>query len=308
MTMNQQMRLFIAGLFMLNVSACSLPLKVDRVDSMNTEVKGVRYMLKRPTYMAGLRIDLKETQFVVDQEQINKINGIKKFQDGLAIHSMENLSDKSWATASDMNNPQERYCLKIDGIKVPLIITLQQKMDEDFIIYEATSRNTPPHWFADSESSITMDDDGYLTAIMAGENDKSLEFIQAVAGLAVSALTPADSKQVSCLLIEDEKFHKYVTEHIQLASLKTNLPDKLNKTLKNIEPNSPDMKGQLESISLLRAEIARVDESLKKVQYDMPAGTFLVEELKIGKEKDPIPLVKGKEGKKPWFTLQLTSQ
>ena len=310
--MKQQMKLFIVGLLMLNVSACSLPLKVEKVDSMKNKVDGVRYILKRPAYVAGLRINLKEAQFLVDPEKTIEIESTRKDIDekvGLTIHELQKLSGKAWATASDMNNPQKNYCLKVEAEKVPLTITLQQKMDGDPIIYEATSRKMPPHWFADSESSITMDDDGYLTAITAGEDDKSLEFIQAVAGLAISAAMPLAIDGGTCLLIKDEKFHKYVAEHIQLATLKTKLTDSLNETLKNLKPSSQEMKNQLESVNLLRAEIERVDERLKIVQYDMPVGTFVVDEVKDEKDLSKnVPLVKKDAAKTPWIKFELTSQ
>lgn len=327
--MNQKFKLLIAILSLLAASSCSLPLKVDQVKSMKDEVKGVRYILKRPVYVAGLRIDIKDTQFLVAPKWVAKKysefeNGDLKDKD-LNVFSLLKTDDKgnlpeiNWATARSINDPQELYCIRVDSQNeqkelMPFLdVTLRQDMERDQLIYEATSRDTPPHWFADSESSITLDDKGFLTAIMAGEDDKSLEFIQAVAGLAISAATAAVAKNDGqCLLIKDKKFHKYVTEHIQLAALKSSLSGKLNDTLKNLDSTSPEqMKNMLESVSLLRNEIERVNERLEIVQYEIPNDNFAVQEVERDDEgkvtREVKTLVEGKKDK-TWIKFELTSQ
>lgn len=295
-----QIKLILALAILLTVTACSLPLKVDKVTSMKDPVKGVRYLLKRPSYSAGLRIDLNKTRFYASPDIESKYKELKPTEDAILL--MASNEESKWITGVQ-NKPQPHYCLKEGDM---LNIILQQNMNGPELIYEATSRDTPPHWFADSESSITMDDDGYLTAIMAGETDKSLEFIQAIAGLAISgakkAVAPlATETKPSCLLIKDEKFHNYITEHIRVAALKKNLTDNINNTLKNLNSSSPEiMKIQLESLSLLRTELEQVEKKLETVQYEMPAGTFAV----VDSANPGTPLV---PAEKPWVRFDLTS-
>ncbi|MBV6447633.1 hypothetical protein [Nitrosomonas sp.] len=291
--MCQKIKLFLAILAVLTITACALPLKVKQVKSMKEPVNGVRYLLKRPSYSAGLRIDLEKATFL-DSQLIKNVT----WKNGEDFKNIEIETKPTWISSNEKKT-MDRYCLQ-DATS--LRIALQQNMEGEPIIYEATSRNSPPHWFADSESSITMDDEGFLTAIMAGEDDKSLEFIQAVASLAVSGAMPLATQVPSCLLFKDKKFHNYVTEHIRLAALKESLTDNLNNTLKNLNSVSPEkMKNQLESLSLLRAEIEQVNEKLKTVQYEMPEGTFKV----IDSASPKNPLV---PAEKPWVQFELTSQ
>ena len=57
-------RLFIPLAALTMLSACSLPLKVTKVDSMADEVKGIRYFLKRPSYVAGLKVEFDKAEFL----------------------------------------------------------------------------------------------------------------------------------------------------------------------------------------------------------------------------------------------------
>ena len=276
-------RLFIPLAALTMLSACSLPLKVTKVDSMADEVKGVRYFLKRPSYVAGLKVDFDKAEFL-DYSNTKNCKweepsssecpiDLKNAKGKIERFPVKDDSDPKnkdkdsvkWIKGDQITNIRDIYCVKFQvsedpkQIKpLPINITLQQTMEGDPILFEAESRTTPPHWFADSESAITLDDNGYLTAIMAGEDDKSLEFIQAVAGLAVSAVglyaTPSNvpdnfnyssaplisklessSAKNQCLLIGEKYFHDYVTKHIKLTVRKKNLEEKLNETYQKIE-------------------------------------------------------------------------
>ena len=56
-------RLFLPLAVLTMLSGCSLPLKVTKVESMAEPVKGVRYFLKRPSYVAGLKVDFDKAEF-----------------------------------------------------------------------------------------------------------------------------------------------------------------------------------------------------------------------------------------------------
>ena len=49
-------------MFIFVLSACSLPIKVQKIDSFSEKANGIRYILKRPSYEVGLRI--KDNEFV----------------------------------------------------------------------------------------------------------------------------------------------------------------------------------------------------------------------------------------------------
>jgi len=325
---------------------------------MAEPVKGVRYFLKRPSYVAGLKVDFDKAEFFNYSKSSNcmldpasssehcltpseaKDIVKKKKIANLTVEYPKNTNP--WIKTNQITNIRDIYCIQIPEPSEPpkplLKITLQQTMEGEPILFEAESRMTPPHWLADSESAITLDDNGYLTAIMAGEDDKSLEFIQAVAGLAVEAskLAFLDSRKdrSQCLLIEDDNFHTYVTEYIKLATQKNNLQEKLKEIYQKIElkdghaSNSrisiaardnisvtPDTLGQMklsfELISLLRGEITSIDNELKELQYKLPSGDFEVIQEPLIRDsqiidkgwKQPRP-----EGSMPWITFKLTKQ
>jgi hypothetical protein len=334
---------------------------------MKDPVKGVRYFLKRPSYVAGLKIDFDKAEFFDYSKSSNCIPNPNPSEPCLTPEKAKKIAKEKkvakltveyskgtnpWIKANQITNIRDIYCIQIPKLSEPsepseplLEITLQQTMEGEPILFEAESRTTPPHWFADSESAITLDDNSYLTAIMAGEDDKSLEFIQAVAGLAVEAakLALLDDKgkdRSQCLLIEDDNFHTYVTEYIKLAVQKSNLQEKLKETYQKIElkdrhasnlrisnaakgnmnnahvsvtPDTPEqMKLRFELISLLKEEIASIDSELKKLQYKLPPGDFEVKQEPLIDNNSKV-IDKGWEQPRPensipWITFKLTKQ
>lgn len=282
----------------LVIPACSLPIKTVKVNKLSDPVEGVRYVLKRPSYKVGLRVNLKKTQFLKNPS-IARLGSHKLKPNEVKLVKLQMpTTDSDWSIG-DMGQEESVYCIRNTSA---LAITLRQEMKKTPLVYEVRSRATPPHWFADSESSISMDDEGILTAITAGEKDKSLEFIQAVAGLVVSAAVPAAvSNAEYCVLFGDKVFHDYITNHIRLGSQHESLKDKLRDTLGALDPNRPEkMKFGLDSATLLRAEIERVKEKLKITQYDMRKGTFGLEG-ESGSLLTPVPA-------NPWVTVKLTAQ
>nr|MCH9661084.1 hypothetical protein [Bacteroidota bacterium] len=223
-------KLVIAVSIILTISSCSLPIKAVKVKSSDS-VNGVRYVLKRPSFKVGLRlINIKNTNFLkIDKKVYDDYNDSKT---PIIKHSI-NTTNPDWLTEY---NDQEYnyYCLHPES---KIQVTFQQKMTGTPFIYEVTSRATPPHWFADSESSIVMDDKGNLIGISAGETDRSLEFIESIAALASkSAKAGAFSKKKVpdtnyCLLFIDESFHRYITEHLKLDKAKKILQINLKKLL-----------------------------------------------------------------------------
>lgn len=321
--MNNLVRLLTLLILSLILSACSLPLKVVQVENLKEPVKGVRYFLKRPSYVAGLKIDLKDenTKFF-SNPTIAKSDGYIQF-----INKNNSGSD---IKGSELTK-RAIYCMT-SGTKLHL--TLQQTMDGNPMLFEARSRMAPQHLLADSESSITLDDNGNLTAIMAGEDDKSLEFIQAVAGLAVKAvgLGRVNNVEETCMLINDDNFKKYINDLIELTARRESLIEKLNtiygklelsneanskiRLNKSIRNNSlekkknsnidtlEEMKLEFELISILQGKIDSINEELDKLQYKLPSHAFEIKEKIDEKNKRLVQPADPKT--KPWFTFTLT--
>ena len=356
--MNSFFRLFIPLAVLTMLSACSLPLKVTKVESMAEPVKGVRYFLKRPSYVAGLKIDFDKAEFfdyskscMLDPSSKSPCltpEGAKEIAKKTKIAALTADYPKNtnpWIKGDQITNIRNIYCIKFpvpeETDELPIDITLQQRMEGNPILFEAKSRIAPPHWFADSESSITLDDNGYLTAIMAGEDDKSLEFIQAVAGLAVKAAglfsTPSPVKAVpQCLLFGDDNFHTYVTKYIKLTSRRNNLQEKLNETYQKLElrdehtnksqsisaakgsksnnshmSDTPEqMKLRFELMSLLKGEITSIDKDLEKLQYNLPTKDFVVNEVEKNEEgkKNAVVWEQKSKDSSPWITFTLTKE
>ena len=161
--MCQKIKLFLAILAVLTITACALPLKVKQVKSMKEPVNGVRYLLKRPSYSAGLRIDLEKAKFL-DSQLIKNVT----WKNGEDFKNIEIETKPTWISSNEKKT-MDRYCLQ-DATS--LRIALQQNMEGEPIIYEATSRNSPPHWFADSESSIST---FFLSLFSAVKDDNLTE-------------------------------------------------------------------------------------------------------------------------------------
>jgi hypothetical protein len=130
--------------------ACSIPLTVRRVEPAGGaapgEVKGVRYLLKRPTTTAGVR-----------PAGDAKLAELRRMGTG---------------------KPPDCQPYRID-------LSIDQEMDQIWV-YEA---EYTPNFLADTDATVTLQEDGTLAGISAGETDQILPFVQAVAGLAISAAT-----------------------------------------------------------------------------------------------------------------------
>src|ERR1051325_11116419 len=98
--------LVLVAIINLGVSACSVPLRLKRIDDATTAASGVRFTIMRPSYKASVAMADGEYQVI-----------------------------------------------------------LEQRLDQP-VIYEAT---TAPNWLASTEVSMTIEDDGHLSAIMGGE-------------------------------------------------------------------------------------------------------------------------------------------
>lgn len=258
----------ITTLMIVILSACALPITVKKIESVNAEAKGIRYILKRPSYEIGLRFEDKvfddlNTDALIDEE---------------ATECFE-----------------ERK----------LNVVLKQNLSGKPLTYEVTSASgfsAIPHIFSDTEIIITTEADATLQSISAGETDKSLEFIQAIAGIALKAAGTAREEKPKfpeyCTVLNNEDFKEYAKGHLKL--------------LQQISKNSDDIESYLTSITIdngkktsntvafLREEQKRLEEDLKKIQFKLSSDSERKKYYELTVDGEPI-----NKGENPWLHINL---
>lgn len=154
--------------------------------------------------------------------------------------------------------------------------------------------------FADTNLTVTLDDSGQLVSVEAGATDKSLEFVQAVAGLAVSlakkAAVPApgavSAPAVECFIdvetqetdttqkkVETQKqkaaIQKYANRHLALLEHRDFVRDALKKSFDALPDAGPTSREKiLEAITLLRTEQTQVQAALNEIGYAVPPNDY----------------------------------
>lgn len=255
----------ITTLMIVILSACALPITVKRIESVNEPAKGIRYILNRPSYEIGLRFE---------DKVFDKLN-------------TDAFIDK-----------QAALCFEDEEIEV----ILKQNLSGKRLTYEVTSASgfsAIPHIFSDTEIIITTEADATLQSITAGETDKSLEFIQAIAGIAIKAAAAFAGKPTAhCAVFFSEEFKKYAKDHLKL--------------LKQISKNSMDLETYLASITIdngkktsntvafLREELKRLEEDLKKIQFNLSSDSERRKYYELTVDGKQI-----NEGESPWLHINL---
>jgi hypothetical protein len=268
---------------------CGLPVVVHKVQEEDP-IDGIRYVLRRPGYSMGVRIDLDTTKIAMIDEPGPTIDPNDA--------GLVDMGKTKWIAAREVTE-KGRVCLPVNP---ELTLLLAQNTKGQTETYEVRSRPwwNVAHWFADSEFAVTVDDDLALSAFTAGETDKSLEFIQAVLSISTSKGVLAAMKDTSgstiiamlepneitaavknvrkreCLLFGDHAFDRYVRNHVGLDARKTNLLKEIAELEKGTSKSPGDKKAAAEALPLLRAELEAVQKSIKEVSYSLPKSRFRV--------------------------------
>lgn len=227
----------ITTLMIIILSACSLPITVKRIESVNESANGIRYILNRPSYEIGLRFNDK----VFDELNTDA------------------LIDK-----------KAKECFM--GTEIEVI--LKQNLKGTPLTYEVTSASgfsAIPHIFSDTEIVITTAADATLQSITAGETDKSLEFIQAIAGIALKAAASTKTPEPHCVLFEEKDFIDYAKEHLKLWTDIKNNSKKIETSLNSITADNG--KKISNTVTFLREEQKRLEEDLKKIQFNLSSDS-----------------------------------
>lgn len=226
--------------------ACSLPIKVKRIDSVNEPANGIRYILKRPVYKVGLKF--KNSAFSILKTPTEIDNHIATCFEGLQANEIINID----------------------------VLIEQSLSDANPLTYEVTTPSgffAIPHILSDTELTITTEADATLKSISAGEEDKSLEFIQAVAGIALKAAGPGflASETTYCEVFKRPEFIKYAKNHLSIRLHLKNIKSKVDSMLASITIDNG--KKVSDAIALLREEQSSLNESLKNIKFNLKKNT-----------------------------------
>jgi len=273
-------------------------------------VKGIRYYVRRPHYTLGLTVKSisKLVVYDVSAETASVAEG-----DGLAL----------WLTGKVIKPtdplPPGPVCIAGNTM---LSFQLTQKLDGEPLLYEVRQPpwySTIPHVFSDTNLDLTLDTQGGLASLSAGETDKTLEFIQAVAGLAVSAAKAAKAARAPsyCVEIRDTKayptdgkydaasdpFRKYVEDHRRFeGSLDADRRAEIVLEKSLLTADAKKVSETLAALKSLRDDEDRVTAQLKNLQYQIPEDYYQMQLFSAGKM---IPLHSVAVDKTPWVVITL---
>jgi hypothetical protein len=258
-------------------TGCGVPLKVVRIDDPTLPVEGVRYYLRRPKYVLGLRLHDPESTKIFDVLGRTPVD----FKAGIAIH-------EGAGVPVDLVQPQLGSELCVDE-GATFDLRLSQTMDGHPVLYEVRQPPfyaKPLHAFSDTNFTITLDEPGTLSALSAGEADKTLEFVQAVSGLAVSvakgivkpAVTGREEPFRCHVVLEgdskrpDSRFQEYLREHRRLSSEKSRGLEARDALERAISGGDPKEIGEaLAALAILDQRLERTEARLQAIQYPIPS-------------------------------------
>lgn len=264
------------------VSGCGLPVSVRKVEP-EKPVRGIRYVLKRPKFVVGLQVDPKD---ILDAPAARSL-------DAVAL-----CSDPNGCPA--VSRPP--FCVR-NHSEVALVV--RQTMEGAALQYEVGGPDVftaITNSFAETDFSITLADDGALNAVSAGATDRSLEFIQAVAGLAVQAAKSsaglAAAQEPDCFVIPGDDFPEYVKRQRELIAARDQLTKTLDAAIVALPAQKPpEVADSVDGIQTLQTQRAAVVKELSELMVPLLADNYIL-------------TVDGKAvntGTKPLLTVALTN-
>ncbi len=221
---------------------------VRHIQISEQSAEGIRYLLKRPSYELVLVVNNKE-----DLKEVVALEG--------CIH------------------PPPEHAFEA---------VLKQELSGEPELYEVGGPDligAIANVFADTNLTVTLDDSGQLVSVEAGATDKSLEFVQAVAGLAVSlaktavGMPGADRVRTAECFIEKEKqktaIKEYAKRHLVLLDRRDIVRKTLEKSFEALRDAEPTSREKiLEAIALLRTEQTQVQAALNEIGYVVPPTLY----------------------------------
>jgi len=164
---------------------------------------------------------------------------------------------------------EERFKDDKPEIETTLEVVLEQQFKTD-TVYEARPFG---RLLSETEVSITQEADGTLTAVTAGETDKSADAIMAVASLTSAALVKTTTTlkgrvaDLDKFIEEGKKLHASRREMLKTLAAKrdfaTNAPKDLRERLEELEGLSRELKALDEELESRRFKLKKEEYWLK---------------------------------------------
>ncbi len=160
-----------------------------------------------------------------------------------------------------------------------------------------------PRW-PPPTSSITLDGGGALSAVSAGESDKTHEFLEAAAAVAVSAAKPAVAPadpEAPCRRFsqQDPRFQRYLDRHRDLAAQLANARAALEARRRAVDGGTGTAK--LRTIASLADLAGDLETQLAADRFELDEDQF---NIAVG-EKVVQPR---KANATPWVEVVLTEE
>lgn len=298
-------RAVVSAAVLAVVGGCSLPLKVVRIDDPSQPVRGIRYVLKRPSYKVLLRLDPSRS-LVASLPASECLTSVTPTVELRSIEAKEYSDLGTLARSSTDPAVLEDRCF---CVAQALQVVVRQEMNGPPLIYEVRSHTGPaalPHALANTSFTVTMLDDGSLSAVSAGEDDQTLEFVQAVAGIALEAakslrVARATRGPLSCALFSDPAFHDYVRDHVAMERRGLEIARLERHLLAATKASASDgVKDALESLALLRTEREALATASKGLGTVIPEKRAI---LTVDGVRLPSP--PSTTSVEPWFKVEI---
>ena len=203
-----------------------------------------------------------------------------------------------------VRRPAYEVALRLDETaseKCRFALFLTQSLDGEPIEYEAEGGATA---LAATDVHITLDGDGALSAVSAGESDKAHEFIEAAAEVAVSAAKPVArpaDPDAPCRRLgqQDPRFQRYLDRHRDLAAQLANARDALEARRRAV--NGATGTAKLRTIASLADLAGDLETQLAADRFELDEDQF---NIAVG-EKVVQPR---KANAAPWVEVVLTAE
>jgi len=303
--------------------ACSAPIKTVRIQSRETPVKGVRYTLLRPLYQLSLRVPDNAPHFeplskypeIHIPRQDPRGNPVPLFGQ---VEALKAAGSTSVATTrercvrgskanSDRCKAAYQGACAFGSFEADVVLNEALKGEAVYEVRGAPWYRWPLHALSDTDISIVLDDKGRLSSLTAGETDKTLEFIQAVAGLAVKAAgAAATTSGATCTLVPVAPgFMGYVKKHAELRQQVADLEAGIaNATTAMKGGDALKQKAAVESLTTLRTQLAEARSKEKAASHPLHPAVYRLE-VKSGSGTQPPPLVLNRGLPHPVLTATL---
>lgn len=190
-------------------------------------------------------------------------------------------------------------------------LVLTQTLDGPAIEYEARGET---QLLASTDTTLTLDDGGALSALSAGEADKTKEVVTALAGIATSfaPIPKVEAKQPelpACRGLPEEaakSLDEYVATHRAMVRRLEVLRSTIGQKLEAVTPGTTS--AQVRSIAALRELAAALGTEIAAHRFPLDASHL---EVQLASRDGQVHPVQKPSGTKPgtvWFIVTLTPE